>query len=706
MSKLLRRISTTASDRPPSYRSTDDPPSPPPAADSDAVPPPFTEFPSLYQVGRYRVKPWVEVDDIKAHLVLLGAFRKLRDDVEATKPRAEWPPNLEPKALWAVFVQVAVYRFEVVVHALETSARALGAVTLPVDVALVLHAYLLNPLRYDEDCVRRAGNRSFKMPNGEALEAVARSIDLATLTQREPSSSNLERWRKLTDLPFDPFESFRTSTGRRLRHFRELKELVVLWVTADGTGYAQQGFKAAGPNGLELTHEALGVAKFVHDYVTSSNEVQVPVSNNIKVIAGTVTTSTVAPESTATSVRALWVRDRLMKHLKDVSTPLELGERLGWSQDGLRKMLRQVLNGRERGVNNIASCYTRGEPFSLDLGMAVLRQGSFVDKMCDLGWTRPERFAADDILLKRCIARYHAFIDLMASSPSSFCVPTLDIDLAWHTHQLKSSYKLDTALATGRFIDHDDKVEEGALATGFDVTARAWKSRFGVPYSTCGCPLPSQPPLSRLSAKLGLSSSAPASYPPGALITLAPSCDDADATHPSAHNALVLPDHPQAQRKRAARAAELDARRRRDDKAGRKAQAARGKKGEALPAYEKRREGQRDGHAYAFLAPMPLVPLYYGPMGYPASAAGCATTDGNHASAQGGAACGGGSAGAGACGAGGIGGCGSSGGCGGGGSVCGGGGGGFGGCGGGGGGGGGCGGGGGGGGCGGGGGGS
>jgi len=32
-------------------------------------------------------------------------------------------------------------------------------------------------------------------------------------------------------------------------------------------------------------------------------------------------------------------------------------------------------------------------------------------------------------------------------------------------------------------------------------------------------------------------------------------------------------------------------------------------------------------------------------MGYPAAAAGCATTDGNHASAQGGAACGGGASG-------------------------------------------------------------
>ena len=262
--------------------------------------------------------------------------------------------------------------------------------------------------------------------------------------------------------------------------------------------------------------------------------------------------------------------------------------------------------------------------------------------------------------------------------------------------------------------------------------------------------------LENLTAKLGLtSSSAPASYPPGALITLAPSPDNTDATHPSAHNALVLPNHPQAQRKRAARAAELDARRRRDDKAALKARAQGGKKGEALPAYEKR----VDGHAYAFLAPVPLVPLYYGcvlpsPLSLPSPAPRAYTDVARRARSQADGLPGGGrrlrddrrqprlGAGrrsvrwrcfrvrslplyqplarlsshaderrglpcsAGACGAGGIGGCGNSGGCGGGGGACGGGSFGGGGCGGGGGGGGGCGGGGGGGGCGGGGGGS
>ena len=85
---------------------------------------------------------------------------------------------------------------------------------------------------------------------------------------------------------------------------------------------------------------------------------------------------------------------------------------------------------------------------------------------------------------------------LSASRPSTLCVPSRSSssspsptdsvflqDLAWHTHQLKREYKLDTALATGRFVDHDDKVEEGALATGFDVTARAWKVRRALPLS-------------------------------------------------------------------------------------------------------------------------------------------------------------------------------------------------------------------------------
>lgn len=42
----------------------------------------------------------------------------------------------------------------------------------------------------------------------------------------------------------------------------------------------------------------------------------------------------------------------------------------------------------------------------------------------------------------------------MSSSPASFFVPTLDIDLVWHTHQLyPEKYELDCKNHLAKFID-------------------------------------------------------------------------------------------------------------------------------------------------------------------------------------------------------------------------------------------------------------
>ncbi|CAG8702784.1 11754_t:CDS:2, partial [Acaulospora colombiana] len=92
---------------------------------------------------------------------------------------------------------------------------------------------------------------------------------------------------------------------------------------------------------------------------------------------------------------------------------------------------------------------------------------------------------------------YHAFLDLMSQNPALFLVPTLD--LAWHTHQLKGDqYRLDTQTYLQRTPNHDDNVEATSLSIAYDVTAKAWKDRFGVPYSVCGC-IPDRVPGNRLS---------------------------------------------------------------------------------------------------------------------------------------------------------------------------------------------------------------
>ncbi|GAA6009145.1 uncharacterized protein JCM10292_005336 [Rhodotorula paludigena] len=637
---MLRRVSSVTSDRPPSYRTV---------AEDAAPPPPFVEFPTKYTVGTNRLgseAAFVTADELVLHLRLLGAFRKLRETVEVggTGSVAD---HLEPKARWAVFVHVAVWRFECYLSLYETGALA-DLVVPPVDVALVWHTYMLNPIRYDEDRLRKF-SVSLSEKRDALLAGLARRIDPVSLDVCPMSKHEQRLWSKVANMVYDPIESFASTKGRLVPVIWQSKRIFVPWVTESGTGYAQQNFQIEAPGGRCFGHEQLGVAKFAEDVFRLKQD-------SDAFLAGSVVSGDTTIARAADSTRAAWVKRKVASDvvLKVSGSALEIANRLQWSALGMHRYLLTVLSDRRaRGADNIARCYTRGEPFSLDLVAAVLRQGSFIDKMYNLGWTAPHRFDEDNSLLKRSVARYHAFMDLMASVPGTFLVPTLDIDLAWHTHQLKSSYKNDMVLYVGRFVDHDDKVEENTLSNGFDKTAKAWRSRFGVPYSTCGCPLPSQPPLLRLARVAGLSASAsPTAYPPGALTTLSASRDDADVTHPSEHNSLHLPNHPQAQRLRAARLVEVEARKRKETRETEKA-ARKGRSG------EKEREHELgNAHPYAFFAAVPLVPIYWGTAGYPGPAGGCAATDANQATGAGDAACGARTAG-GACGGGGIGSCGS-----------------------------------------------
>lgn len=49
---------------------------------------------------------------------------------------------------------------------------------------------------------------------------------------------------------------------------------------------------------------------------------------------------------------------------------------------------------------------------------------SFVEKIVGFGWSEHDRFEDDRDTLTRCVSRYHAFLDLMATTPG-LSVPTL-----------------------------------------------------------------------------------------------------------------------------------------------------------------------------------------------------------------------------------------------------------------------------------------
>lgn len=123
--------------------------------------------------------------------------------------------------------------------------------------------------------------------------------------------------------------------------------------------------------------------------------------------------------------------------------------------------------------------------FALDLRGAIVRQGIFTEKMCRLDWLHSP--SARDTML-RLLTKYDRFCDIMADSPNRPVVPTLDIDLAWHTHQLSPSKYFSYSMSkTKRFVDHDDKIEENVLSQQFEWTSKQYQDRYGEVYSECTC---------------------------------------------------------------------------------------------------------------------------------------------------------------------------------------------------------------------------
>ena len=62
-------------------------------------------------------------------------------------------------------------------------------------------------------------------------------------------------------------------------------------------------------------------------------------------------------------------------------------------------------------MQRVLSAYADDRPFSVDLVGAVMRQGTFMDKLYDLQWIDEDHFAEDaedQLVLSHANARYHA----------------------------------------------------------------------------------------------------------------------------------------------------------------------------------------------------------------------------------------------------------------------------------------------------------
>ncbi|KAF8804298.1 hypothetical protein BYT27DRAFT_7107670, partial [Phlegmacium glaucopus] len=506
----------------------------------------------------------------------------------------QMPADLERR--WPWFVALAVQRFDVWCHALKLrdAQKSWEEILPPIDVLMVWHAYMLNPIRwYTEDCMRIPACKILKVIGTHF--ATALNDQLRYIISTSPSPARSQFWHNKTALPFDPVQSSHKLATYTIRCPQCRAHIVIKMMTPEGSGYLQQKFSTFCPQNCgikEITKETLGLRKMAIDLTSGTLFNSSPPSAAV----------IVNPSFPSAVAIGSGIKAQICKRAK-VSTPGQYGQInenavvdiIKFAEYSLSTLKGKILTSQvgppRRLTSRILSAYVDDKAYSVELAGAVLRQSSFVNKMNDLGWTGPGFFdyAGDELALQHAISRYHAFLDLMASSPATFFVPTLDIDLVWHTHQLISDkYKSDCTTYVGRFIDHDDKVEGLQLSSAFNITCEAWKARFHVQYSHCGCPIPGDSIGSKL---VRLIASAENLVPPSHLLPFNRP-DLLSATHPSDHNAVHFQSTNKRAHKLAMRKYESLARKREHDiqKAAEKAakQAAKNNSGKVdrkQPAY-------------------------------------------------------------------------------------------------------------------------
>ncbi|KAG8914658.1 hypothetical protein FRC00_011744 [Tulasnella sp. 408] len=229
------------------------------------------KLPNHFKINDQYAKAQVMPSDLEAHLVLLGAFHRLREEIRTFKGRADVP--MEPDERYAVFLQRAVYRFEQWAVRMiggegqeeeelgEGTPRILGSDEVPpLDVMMVWHTYMLNPRSYYEDCIRKLPGllRIGYVAAETALEELAHphrplhrsfplmqlagSVARDTLHPHPPSEGRVAAFNSFTGQPFDP--PIDTTSEDTVVVFCPScsQPNTIPWITYKGDGYAQRGF--------------------------------------------------------------------------------------------------------------------------------------------------------------------------------------------------------------------------------------------------------------------------------------------------------------------------------------------------------------------------------------------------------------------------------------------------------------------------------
>ncbi|ODV81144.1 uncharacterized protein CANTADRAFT_48284 [Suhomyces tanzawaensis NRRL Y-17324] len=444
------------------------------------------------------------VPDTVAHLKLLRAFGELKHAVVGT----DHDPDYIVKT-WQVFVTRAVKRFVVFVsgckytlsldpsyekdeHKIFTagakrnprSIAMLDRALPPLDVLMVWHSFLLNPRAF-YDCFIR--NQLLEFANFPfPLRRVHELIDNNTFWYDPDAKSRKAYEAIVRDVSADEddwsysYEDF--SMYERLVSVycpvcgdKILKDIP--YTNSEKVGFADESFRWTINSGhctcefsRVITHEELRKRQL---YADITSDTVLP--NTYRYYSSVISHKFFKNRPT------LAISDMVKKALVSTDSATFRKSLLA-DLIQIAALLRGYLS-----MNLIHTLVPNAIQISEDLVGCVMRQERFVEKMNEIDWLHSSLIRES---LYESSIRYSRFFKLLSSyDDKKMMVPTLDIDLIWHTHQLSMFYYFGDCRKSrkGFVIDHDDKVEESRLDEGFERTAKVYREKFKQEYSICKC---------------------------------------------------------------------------------------------------------------------------------------------------------------------------------------------------------------------------
>lgn len=434
--------------------------------------------------------------EVTAHLLLLKCFRVLKQKVLVGISHEKLASKL-----WQCYLTVAVRRFLMFYSAINEKYPSeadknecflcLDTLLPPLDVLMVWHTFCLSTTSIFSNSVtlQRFNGVKYPFPLYQFQKAVTRDF---IFRPKNELQENFELFineylikNKLSNrFYYDCYQPFDVSDIELPIYcsFCSVQLATVPLMNDLGTGFSDSGFntmvskKCLCPFGVTLTHDELRKRQLFTD---CSREHDIP---SIHTYFSPVLMKT--PGAHLVELVNKKITRHLQYNLQEFSSMslrsyIEMFSRDYSKSHELIPPLRDYLSYYLVHSTLPSPCQIND-----DLVAGMLRQERFIDKMEQLNLLTSSALLP---VINDAIDRYGMFLHMLEFAKFPV-VPTLDIDLVWHTHQLSFySYYAYCLKRFSHLVVHNDKMEENRMSFGFETTAKKFKSWYKQDYSLCLC---------------------------------------------------------------------------------------------------------------------------------------------------------------------------------------------------------------------------